>query len=249
MDGGGMETDMERQRHKRKESFSILLTSNTGGNSRQFHLSVFWVRLFFSLFFLLCIAAIAMAVLYSNGSKRQEALRVQIREQEQRLKELEAEMDELEEEKVTLVMANEELQKAEEEQKELLDAVPEKDTSIPTLYPYSGTGILISSYTADQQYLAINARPGGNVVAAGDGKVITVGSDETYPSIIEVDHGGGYITRYLCRRGADIKLQEGAQVKAGDALYAITDEDTELNYQVIFEGEAIDPLTVIEAKG
>lgn len=240
---------MERQRHKRKESFSILLTSNTGGNSRQFHLSVFWVRLFFGLFFLLCAVAIAMAVLYSNGYREQEALRGQLKEQEQRVKELEAERDQLNEEKMTLMSANEELQKAEAEKEELLDAVPEKNTAVPALYPYSGTGILISSYTEEQPYLAINARPGGNVVAAGDGKVITVGSDETYPSIIEVEHGEGYITRYLCRHSADVKLQEGAQVKAGDALYPITDEDTELNYQVIFEGEAIDPLTVIEAKG
>ena len=240
---------MERQRHKRKESFSILLTSNTGGNSRQFHLSVFWVRLFFGLFFLLCAVAIAMAVLYSGGCKEQEALRGQLKEQEKRVKELEAEMEQLKEEKLTLVKANEELEKAEEEKEEIMASVPKKDTSIPTLYPYSGTGILISAYSEEQPYLAINTRPGGNVVAAGDGKVTAVGSDDTYPSIIEVEHGGGYITRYLCRGSADVKLQEGAQVKAGDVLYPITSEDTELNYQVVFEGEAIDPLTVIEAKG
>ncbi len=240
---------MDRKRHKRKESFSILLISNTGGNSRQFHVSVFWVRLFFSLFFLLCVVAIAMAALYSNSSKQQDALQSQLVKQEQRVQELEVEISQLNEDKLNLVTANEELQKAEEEKKELLDAVPEKDTSVPTLYPYSGTGILISSYSDEQQYLAINTRPEGNVVAAGDGKVITVGSDETYPSIVEVEHSGGYVTRYLCRREADVKLEEGAQVKAGDVLYPITAEDTEFNYQVIFEGKAIDPLTVIEAKG
>ena len=53
----------------------------------------------------------------------------------------------------------------------------------------------------------------------------------------------------MCRQEADVQATEGAQVEAGDTLFTITIDDSELDYQILFEGEPIDPLTVIEAKG
>ena len=38
-------------------------------------------------------------------------------------------------------------------------------------------------------------------------------------------------------------------LQEGDILMTVLTDDTQLDYQVEFEGEAIDPLTVFEAKG
>ena len=48
---------------------------------------------------------------------------------------------------------------------------------------------------------------------------------------------------------AELQVEEAKRVKAGDILAVITSDDTQLDYQVILEGEPIDPLNVIDAKG
>ena len=107
----------------------------------------------------------------------------------------------------------------------------------------------MSNYSEEEPYLSISMHEEGNIVATGNGTVITVSSDDTYPVIVEVEHEKGYKTRYLCRQEAEVKATEGAQVEAGDTLFTITTDETQLDYQILFEEEAIDPLTVIEAKG
>jgi murein DD-endopeptidase MepM/ murein hydrolase activator NlpD len=44
-------------------------------------------------------------------------------------------------------------------------------------------------------------------------------------------------------------VEEGAQVKKGDTLFTITAENTELDYEVLYGDEFIDPLSIIAAKG
>ena len=44
-------------------------------------------------------------------------------------------------------------------------------------------------------------------------------------------------------------VEQGAQVHIGDVLIMVTTNDTQLDYQVIFEEQAIDPLTIIDAEG
>ena len=48
---------------------------------------------------------------------------------------------------------------------------------------------------------------------------------------------------------AELRLEENTRVKAGDILAVITFDNTQLDYQVVFEDEPIDPLNVIDAKG
>lgn len=76
-----------------------------------------------------------------------------------------------------------------------------------------------------------------------------MGSDDTYPLIMEIEHGNGYRTRYMCLQNAEIKAEEGSVVHTGDILITVTENDTQLDYQVIFKEQAIDPLTVIDAEG
>lgn len=94
-----------------------------------------------------------------------------------------------------------------------------------------------------------SAYAGGTVTAAGDGTVVAAGSDEIYQHIIEVAHESGYKTRYLCHQSAEISVEEGSAVQAGDILLTITTDETQLDYQVIYEDAPIDPLSVIDARG
>lgn len=248
---------MTRQRHKRKESFSVLIVPNSEGKSKQFHISRGAVRFIVGILILILLLAAGAIAWELGGLGQQETLRRKAEEQEQRIKELEAERDNLTKEKETLAAEIGKLQSetetkeesAEEEPEEEVAAEPEKDSSVPLRYPYTGISTVLSNYSEEQPYLSLNTGADGNVVATGDGMVTVVDSDDTYAHIIEVEHNNGYKTRYMCRQEAQVQLQVGAQVQAGDILMTVLTEDTQLDYQVDFEGESIDPLTVFEAKG
>lgn len=251
---------MARQRHKRKESFSVLIVPNSEGKSKQFHISRGTVQMILGILILVLLLA-AAAIIWGVGDfGKQESLRRESEEQKKRIEELETERDNLVKEKDTLSAEIEALQsEAEakeeaageeaEEEKEEVEAEPERDNSVPRQYPYTGISTVLSNYSEEQPYLSLNTAAAGNVVATGDGMVTAVDSDDTYAHIIEIEHNNGYKTRYMCRQEAQVQLQVGAQVQAGDILMTALTDDTQLDYQVEFEGESIDPLTVFEAKG
>lgn len=245
---------MKNNGHKHKESFSVLFISNTGKTGRNFHISQLAFRLLISLFVIICLAAVVMGWLlyrfYPIDGGQQE-LRSQLSTQEELVAQLEAEKESLNEELLALKEENDAL-KQEVENNEVqagAETEPEPDSVIPRRYPSSGISAVLSSYSEEQPYLSINTHTEGNIIATGNGTVTTVTSDDTYPIIIEVEHEKGYKSRYMCHQNAEVLATEGAQVEAGDTLFTITIDDTQLDYQITFEGNPIDPLTVIEAKG
>lgn len=247
---------MTRQRHKRKASFSVLIIPNTEGKSKQFNVSRFSVRLVVGALTLICLLAVGAIAWSLRDFGQQEGLRREAKEQKLRIEELETERDNLTKEKETLAAEIEALQNeaaaesaSSEETVEEEAAEPAKDTSVPRRYPYTGISTVLANYSEEQPYLSLNTGVDGNVVATGDGMVAVVDSDDTYAHIIEIEHNNGYKTRYMCRQEAQVQLQVGAQVQAGDILMTVSTDDTQLDYQVDFEGEPIDPLTVFEAKG
>lgn len=248
-----MEIPMKRQRHKHKESFSILLISNTGQSSRQFHVSLFLYRLFVILLLLICAALGGLTFLFTREYGKRTDLVQQVVSQSQLIAQLESEKNTLNSENLALTAENDGLRQAAivnaEEKAAEPEPGPEESPSFPSRYPCSGTGILTTTYAEDHPFLSINTQAGGDIIAAGDGTVTSVGSDETYPLIMEIEHGNGYRTRYMCLQNAEIKAEEGAIVHTGDILITVTENNTQLDYQVIFEEQAIDPLTVIDAEG
>ena len=253
---------MKQQRHKHKESFSILLISHTGRESRQFHISLFSFRLFLLFLLLLCVLIGYAVYCFLQSDSGREDLLMQIASRDQTIAEMEKEKTALKEEADTLeqekLILESELdtmrnaiaagvEKAEAQAAE--EEGPQADTTFPSLYPSTGSGILVSSYSEEQPFISISAHSEGSIIAAGDGTVSAITSDDTYHQIIEVTHASGYTTRYMCRQETGLKTQEGAQVLAGDTLLTITTNETQLDYQVILNNEPVDPLTVIEAKG
>ncbi|MDE5932804.1 MAG: M23 family metallopeptidase [Lachnospiraceae bacterium] len=253
---------MKRKGHNHRESFSILFISHAGQKNKQINISQTASRvILFLLIFILLIACGSAGflgwMLYhgelpGNG---QNDLRAQLETQTQLVQQLEAEKESLNNEMQTLVQENEALRQTAETtgggEGEGTEAETEtaSDAGIPTRYPSSSTSSLLSNYSEEEPYLSISTHEEGNIVATGSGTVITVSSDDTYPVIVEVEHEKGYKTRYLCRQDADVKAAEGARVEAGDTLFTIITDETQLDYQILFEEEAIDPLSVIEAKG
>lgn len=254
---------MKRKGHDHKESFSILFISHAGQRNRQFNISQAASRvILFLLIFLFLVlfgsAGVLGWMIYQGAvpGGGQNNLRAELDSQTQLVQQLEAEKESLNNEMKALAQENEELrsQAAEtapdnEEQTEEPEEEAASDDGIPRRYPSSSTSSLLSNYSEEEPYLSISMHEEGNIVATGRGTVITVSSDDTYPVIVEVEHEKGYKTRYLCRQDAEVKASEGAQVEAGDTLFTITTDETQLDYQILFEEEAIDPLTVIEAKG
>ena len=229
----------QKQRHKHKESFSVLLIPNTGGKSRQFHVSRFSFRLGVGVLGVILLAVAGAAAWTGFQFTRQENVRRQMTQQKETIETLEAQMQALEQEKGTLLaeletMQNETAPDAENTGEEGTEAetesAPEKDTSVPRRYPYTGISTVLSDYSAEQPYLSLNTNLDGNVVATGDGMVVTVESDDTYAHIIEVEHNNGYKSRYMCRQEAQTQIQAGAQGQAGGIPLTGLTDDTRLGY-------------------
>lgn len=241
---------MTKPRHKHKESFSILLISNTGRSSRQSHLSLFATRLLLAFLIIICVSMGFLVYQFLAGFQRQSALHKQLTAQEEQILQLEEEKETLNHEILTLTAEKEALRQISEDS--LGKTAKEADSEavpLPSRYPYTGTGILISTYSQEQPCISINTHSEGNIVAAGSGTVTTISSDETYPLIMEVQHEGGYVTRYSSHSEVQLQSEEGTEVQSGDVLFTIITDDTQFDYQIIFDGELIDPLTIIEAKG
>ncbi|MCM1048809.1 MAG: M23 family metallopeptidase [Clostridiales bacterium] len=245
---------MKRKGHKHKESFSVLLISNTGRCNRKFYISRNAICAISILLILICVGLgltgwlLYRAAIDGSGSKEIQA---KLDEQIQLNAQLEADKQSLSEANTALEKENEELRLSNETEEVVVveEVKDEEDLSIPRRYPSSSSAVL-SFYTEEQPYLSINTHKDSNVIATGSGTVTEVTSDDTYAVIVEIEHKKGYKSKYMCRQEVNIAAASiGAQVEAGDSLFTITEDDTQLDYQIIFEEEPIDPLTVIEAKG
>ena len=103
---------MKRQRHKHKESFSILLISNTGQSSRQFHVSLFLYRLFVILLLLICAALGGLTFLFTREYGKRTDLVQQVVSQSQLIAQLESEKNTLNSENLALTAENDGLRQA-----------------------------------------------------------------------------------------------------------------------------------------
>lgn len=247
---------MKDQRHKRKETYSILVVSNLDRKSRQFHItrSTPYLLIFFLL--LICAAAGGVFTQFAVKDLQISELLEQSEKQEQLAESLEAEKTALETRTQELIEENTALEQALKlklnEQKEVKTEPEEEqdfDATFPSLYPASSAGTMTSEFSEDHPYISITASKGSNIVAAGDGRVTAIDSDPDYSHIIEIEYESGYKTRYLYSHDAELEVEENSQVHGGDTLFTITTDGTELDYQVLYEDTPVNPVLVIEAKG
>lgn len=239
---------MKDQRHKRKETFSVLMISNTDRHSRQFQISLFSLRLVFSILLVVLVVLGLLVYQFFAGNKKQSSLQEQLASQKEQTQQLEEEVQELRR-SASKAEENVQMQKVETVATTEPTAEPDKDSTFPSIYPTHGSSVLKTGFTVEQPYISINTYAGGSVVATAQGTVVSVSSDDTYRHIIEIQHESGYTTRYMCQQEGEVAVAQGALVQPEDVLINITTDSTQLDYQVIYEGAPMDPLMLIDAKG
>ena len=247
---------MKQQKHKRKETYSLIFASNIGNDSRQFCLSVATLHLIIVLMALICVTFVWTIFRSGTHYQSETELRKKLASSEQTVKLLEKDKADLSAQYAALEEENELFRRAETLRAELVEEADSKsseeaprDTSVPSQYPCTAGGIVKEQYTEEHPYISFSAQPEDCIIAAGDGTVASVGADDTYPVIIEVDHGNGYRSRYMCQQEAAVSVQAGQQVQVRDTLVTVNGGETQLDYQVIYEEQTIDPLQILEAKG
>lgn len=131
--------------------------------------------------------------------------------------------------------------------------------NIPAIKPVNG--ILLSGYGMrlhpvlryKRMHEGVDFRADINteVYATGDGVVKFSSRNGTYGNLLEIDHGHGMVTRYAHLSSFAQGIRPGRSVKRGD-LVAYTGntgltEGPHLHYEVLVDGEPIDPLTYLIA--
>ena len=98
-----------------------------------------------------------------------------------------------------------------------------------------------------EHMLIFTAAQGINVLTTGTGTVEIVDADELYGTRIVIDHGNGYQSVY--RNSGTALVKNGETLGKGYILFSVGKENQELGYQIMFNGEYVDPLTMIEING
>ena len=87
------------------------------------------------------------------------------------------------------------------------------------------------------------------IVAAGPGTVIYAGRKSGYGRVVDVDHGGGFVSRYAHLNR--IAVKRGQEVEIGNKLGAMGSSGRStgphLHYEVLFHGKQYNPVEFIKA--
>ena len=134
------------------------------------------------------------------------------------------------------------------------EILPAVGASLPSVWPLSERGFvtqaLIGEAAGNDEHpgLDIAVATDSYIRAAGGGTVVDVGEDRVYGRFVVLDHGGGYSTVYghaslhLVERGQRVREREVI------ALSGSTGRSTapHLHFEILLDGEAVDPLTMVE---
>ena len=131
---------------------------------------------------------------------------------------------------------------------------PEDDpeSALPTSWPLTERGFmtrpLLAGAAGDHPGMDVAVPTDSYVRAAGAGTVVEAGEDEIYGRYLVVDHGNGYRTRYA--HASQLFVEEGRRVRRNEviALSGSTGRSTapHLHFEVLLDGEAVDPLTMVQ---
>lgn len=103
------------------------------------------------------------------------------------------------------------------------------------------------SEEAKTPIVVFSASTGTSVIVTGNGVVEKIEADAEYGNVIRVNHGNGYVSIY--RNPSPAKVKEGDEITKGTMLIEMTTENETLGYQIMKDGEYIDPLELMEIYG
>lgn len=237
---------IEPKKHKRKIKRYLIYTSDaTEHVDRQ-------IRIYPSVctgvgILFLCVIIIAFLAISQNGLflnislPNQKEQKIQIQDLEEKNKALEEEVKNL---SSNVLALSETLQQKIDSETKLQAELT--DLSLPTDFPLNRAASITESTEGDPMCI-FAASEGSFVIAAATGTVIAVEDNEEYGHSISIDHGNGYVTIYKNKGEAQVKV--GDEVLKGMTLYIVSEENTSLGYQMLFQGNYINPMEMLSIRG
>ena len=244
---------MLRDKHKRKISHVVLVTSNaTDGDVKQFHVNS---RILWLIIILLCTVIGAMLGYIINEERIWQAVSNRSDEQQVKIQSLETANAQLQTDKLkleteiadlneTVQILSETVSQKTKSEAELIEQL--ESQSMPTEFPLNGSASMEESLEGDPVCI-FTASLGTTVVATARGTVIGVNDDVDYGHNIWIDHGNGYVTIY--RNGGEPQVQQGDSVVGGTALFVIEEGKEKLGYQMMKDGMYLNPMEMLSISG
>lgn len=249
---------METNKHKTLTNHVIIVTSDAvDANVKQIKIKT-WLLVLIVMFLFALIGAL-IGYLYYEENRWQTAIdktnrqlqTVESLQQEnaQVKSQLEERELELTEQIQTLQGENQVLSVALNQKIEIEKNLTEELAKIylPKSFPLNGAASSMELADEASNTVKIKTAEGIMVVATAKGTVIAVNDELEYGHNVWVDHGNGYVTIY--RNQGDPVVKQGDIVYQGTTLYVVGEDNTELGYQIMLDGEYVNPMDVIDIKG
>ncbi len=235
---------------KKTSRYTVLLIPDSTDHSKTFELTFDHIlRLIVAV---IAIGLVLVSLLISSAMKNyrlqhDETDKIKIEQLNAQIKKLESEKAELYDQVVSLtdvVARKQETEKSIEEERAA--------AAVPTGYPIEGYALIVQDPTVDtgekvKGRVVFNTIIGTAVVASGDGVVAMTAEDEAFGTQVIIDHGNGYQSVYRCPGSA--KVRQGDEVSRAEVLFVITEEDSLFAYEIIRNGEAIEPMDIMDVQG
>ena len=127
--------------------------------------------------------------------------------------------------------------------------------SRPASWPLAERGFVTQGVHAggagDHPGLDIAVPSDSYIRASGAGTVTDVGEDAVYGRFVVIEHGGGYATLYGHASMTLVTLGQRVRERQVIALSGSTGRSTapHLHFEILVDGEPVDPLTLVEQPG
>ncbi len=241
---------MKSKRHKRKNSHVVLITSDAvDAGLAQFRIRPWILQTIIVVFCVLIGAVIGYAFYETDDRINQAALDaseiLQLESQNMELSERNATLESqvsAQEEKIQ-ILSDTVNQKVQNEM-ELSERLEKQ--SNPTEFPLNGSATM-EEVTEGDPMCVFTASSGTMVVATANGTVTAVTDDPEFGHNVWVDHGNGYVTIY--RNQGEVRVKQGEAVTQGTTIFLIEDENNKLGYQMMKDGNYIDPMDMLMISG
>lgn len=132
------------------------------------------------------------------------------------------------------------------------DARPVDGPTRPSVWPLTERGFvtqgLHEGMEGEHPGLDIAVATDSYIRAAGGGTVVDVGEDAVYGRYVVIDHGGGHATLYGHASLNLVRLGQRVRERQVIALSGSTGRSTgpHLHFEVLVDGEPVDPLTFVQ---
>lgn len=251
---------MRRNRHKRKNNHVLIVTSDAvDAEVKQYKIRS---RLFRVIALVLCALLGVLAGCFIYGMdffaeklENRTALQNVINSMEQEKQGLEehiaglnteidglhGEIDGLNEQIAILSKVVEKKTESEEALRQELEK-----QYLPIEFPLTGAANM-EEITEGTPMCIFSAGSGAMVVATAKGTVVVVNDDPEYGHNVWIDHGNGYVTVYKYK--GDVRIKQGETVSPGTTLFLIDEDNGRLCYQMMKDGEYINPMDMLAISG